>query len=936
MRSNTLRRPLLMSSAALALCAMASVAQAQIDQPAATQSSASEDAQEVVVVGIRKSNLKSQQVKRRAASVIEVVTLEDLGKFSDQNLADSLQRVPGVQIDRNDAGISGDRASIRGLGPSYVTVTVNGRVPFSGGSEGISAFRQYNFDALPSEIVSGIVVYKTPTADLVESGLAGSIELKTLRPLDYKSQFGHDIFGSVSARLTNDNQTDDAGKRLSGVIGGKFFGNKLGLYIAGLSSDADVRKDELLARFANRDLRFDDNGDGVVDRTLTNVLVPNQPTMSSDTGVDEQRAVSAGMQYRPSSAFEFNADLSYSKHAALQNRAMSDIAFGPNGNGQGVFGGVSSPGGYVVENNQLVAFDTSKITFDNPAPHPVGVGPTALLYNNTSETYLFGTNFTWKGDRSRLSGDYSHSVLKFRNDLGLAIAISTPNPLNTGTITWDGRPDVPVITGLTNVFNPPNTPRDGFFAREYVNETKADAARLDYERDITDSFKLKVGGRLQDTVVDVYSRSLFTGPCCGSGSEYGYDNAAALAIGQGLDTGRDAGFLSDLGFTTILPLSDYYGGLNKLPALRDAQFTGDPDPALSFHIREKTAALYVQAEGSVDLFGIPTDGNIGLRAVRTEEAATAYTAIRTVSAVGNVVISGTSRQITDETSYWNYLPSANLTLHPSDKINLRFGVAEVMSRPEYEALAPRNTVTFIDPNDPLRDPTANPLANGGNTQLKPLTAWNYDTTLEYYTENKGAFYGSVFYKDVKNFVLNQPQLGVTLPGFGSQEFDTIQPVNFSDGRVVGFELGLDQPLTFLQSPFDGLGIQANYTYVDSKFDETDDALSFGFPGASKHNFNAVAYYEKYGFSARFAYVYRSDYFVNLGGGGDRSDAPQFTKGSDQLNVSLSYKLTPHVEVSIDGVNLTGTNRRDFVVNRAFFRSFIERSKLISVGIRAAF
>ena len=933
MSDRLFKRVLLTSSAGLALGMLPSAALAQTVEPSAA---APGDAQDIVVTGIRASALKSQELKREASSVIEVVSLEDLGKYSDQNIADALQRVPGVQIERNDAGISGDRASIRGLGPSFVTVTVNGRIPFSGGNEGISALRQYNFDALPSEIVSGILVYKTPTAELVEPGLAGAIELKTLRPLDYRSPFGRNVFGAITGRLEDDSQTRSLGKRVSGVVGGKFFGDTLGLYVAGIYSDANVRKDELLARFARKDLRFDDNSDGVVDRTVTNVLVPNQPTLSSDTGVDQRRAISTGLQYRPSSQFEFNADFSYSKYAALQNRAMSDIAFGPNGAGQGIFAGISRPGGYVVENNQLVAFDTSKITFDNPAPHPVGVGPTALLFNNTSETYLYGVNFAWTGDHSRLSGDYSHSKLDFRQKLGLAIAVSSPNPLNNGPITWDGRPDVPLLTGLNNVFNPPNTLRDGFFARDYVNATRADEVRLDYEHDVGDAFKVKFGVRAQDTNVNVSSRSLFTGPCCGSGSEYGYDNAAALRIGQGIDTGRDAGFLSRFGFGTVLPLSDYYGGLNTLPALRDAAFSGDTDPALTFRVREKTTALYAQAEGKGDLLGMPAEGNVGLRAVRTEVEATAFTAVQTISAVGNVVISRDSREITDKTSYWNYLPSANLTLHPSDNMNVRLGVAKVMSRPEYEALAPRNTVTFIDPTDPLRDPTANPTASGGNTRLKPLTAWTFDATVEYYTPNKGAIYASAFYKKVKNFVLNQPQLGVTLPGFGAQRFDTVQPVNFSDGRVLGFEVGLDQPLTFLPAPLDGFGIQANYTYVDSSFDKTTEALSFGFPGASKHNFNAVGYYEKSGFAARVAYVYRSDYFVNLGGGGDRSSEPQFTKGSDQLNASISYKITPNIEVSFAGVNLTRSNRRDFVVNPGFFRSFIERSRLISFGVRAAF
>jgi iron complex outermembrane recepter protein len=925
--AHTVRKMLLLSAASIAL-SMPGLVQAQTADAAAPPATASEsDDGDIIVTGIRGSAYKAQTIKRDAASVVESVTLEDLGKFSDTNIADVLQRVPGVQIERNDSGVAGDRASIRGLGPSYVQVTVNGRVPLTGGNEGVVSLRQINLDVLPTEIVSGLLVYKTPTADLVESGLAGTVELQTLKALDYKSPLGHDLFGSITVRGDDDDQTSRFSPRISGVVGGKFFDDTLGVYIAGLWSSTDVRRNELFSRFSTRDLSFDDNSDGVVDRTIRNVLVPSQITTSQNRGTEDRLAFSGGVQWRPSDRFELNAELAYSKFNNEQNRPYGDLLDGSNA----IYAGVARPGGYVVENGRLLAFDTSRLTYAGARP-TVGYDAYPLRFDNNQTSWVGGVNAKWKGDRWGLKLDYGYTKANFLQELRTFVG---GTPAANANLSYDGRPEVPVITGITNVTHPAGSTQFVFFAREYVNNSDAHQFRADFDYDASDSVKFRVGARYQRSDINVSSAVIVS---VAPDAATGFTSTALTAVSSALFRPGSTGFLSRYNFGIAQPDQDYNAGANLVPQLRDAVY-GANDPVFGFRAQEDIFALYGQGDVKGTFLSIPFDGNFGIRAVHTGLKSQAATTSRFVTSrlIEDPTLPSTTAQISDRNDYWTFLPSSNLTFKPSDNFNVRLSISRVMSRAEYEDTAPRNALTFLSPNDPANDLTQNSTGSAGNTRLKPLTAWQYDIGFEYYTPNRGALYASFFYKDVRDFVSRIVDRGVTLPGQGARLFNVTRPVNVSNGRVYGFELGFDEPLTFLPGAFNGLGIQGNYTYIDSKLNSSGNPdLDYGFPGASKHNFNGVLYYEKAGFGARLAYSYRSNYFQALGGGNDRSAQPTFTKGYGQLNASVSYKIFQNLEASITAVNLTRADRRDYIVDQQAFRSFIQRSRVFSFALRASY
>ena len=881
--------------------------------------------QDIVVTGYRASAERSVAVKRDAASVVEAVTSQDLGRFSDVNIADVLQRVPGVQIERNDSGTAGDRASIRGLGPSYTQVTINGRVPLTGGNEGIASLRQVNLDVLPTEVISGMLVYKTPTADLVEVGIAGEIDVQTLKPLDYRAPGGGKSFGSITARADYDDQTRNLIPRISGIVGTKLLDDRLGVYVSGLWSRGDTSSSELFSRFATRDLSFDDNSDGRVDRVERNVLVPSRITTSKNDGKITRLAFSGGLQFKPSDAWEINVDGTYSKLLNDQFRPTSDLQL--NG-ASSIYDGVARPGGYTTRDGRLIGFDTSRLVYSGGTGPGVTLDPQPLKFFNDQYSIVAGGNIKYTGERVRASVDYGYSNGRYDQDLRLFFGGTSAPNLN---VRFDGSPEVPTITGVSNVTTPPGGVFNGFFGRKYFNNSHAHAIRGDIAFDATPDIILKAGVRYQSTTIRLRSTSLFV-PAPDAAT--GFTTAISQQLPGVIFNGTSANFLTRFDFGVPVPYLNYPAAANLVPALRDAAIDTE-DGSFAVTALEKTTALYVQGDAEGTLAGIPVKGNAGVRAVYTDLTSKSAQSTTILNGL-NATLSQTLTPTMDTHRYWTILPSANVDLHLSKPLHLRLGVSRVMSRPEYEDTAPRNAVSYYDPTDPRVDPSQRGTATLGNTKLKPLTAWQFDATMEYYTGGGGAVYFGAFYKKVDNFILRTVTQNTTIPSQGAIRLDVTQPVNASNGRVYGAEVGLNQPFTFLPTPFDGLGVQANYTYINSKINIDDAATttSYGFPGASKHNANAVAYYEKGPFATRVAYAYRSSYFQALGGGNDRSAQPTFTKGYGQLNASISYRPVEHLELSVTGTNLTRANRRDYIVDPDVFRSFIQRSRTVAFAIRA--
>jgi len=894
----------------------------------ASSTSNDTDLQEVVVTGIRASLETAQNIKRDAGVVVEAVTMEDLGKFTDVSVSDTLTRVPGVQIDRDDQGISGDRASIRGLGPSYVQVTVNGRVPLTGGSEGINDFRQVNLDIVPTQVLSGLLVYKTPSAELVEPGLAGSIELQTLRPLDYKPPSGQNYFGSVSIDEQYDTEAKSYAPRFGAVLGGKLFDDTVGVYASAFKSDPRIRVDEAFARFETDSLGFDPNATGHATQTA-NVVVPSRITLQEGLGYDHRLGVTGGLQFKPNEHLDVNLDYEYMRRGDDQVQDYADIWFNGGAGGKSIYDAVALPGGYTVQDGYLTGFNTNKLYYpgSTAAPTPE-YQPYPLYFINNQQSSVGGINVVYSGDGWKAKFDWGHSTSRFEQDLRAFIGQGN---LNEPGLAFNGSTTIPTFTGFTNNGQPPGAVF-ALFENQNLYRSDDNSFKLDLQFDIDPSWILKAGARYQVTDLSVAATEYLPGLVKGIPGVPASEQAAVTAA---LYPNGNTNFINS-SFGIPLLSQNYAAGQALFPVAIPNYSSpfATPSPSSDYNAYERTSAFYVQGDYKSELFGVPVTGNAGVRAVYTNLESGANESVTTTDYIG-AQLSSTEVPVVENNSYWRFLPSGNLNFHLRDDLDLRLGAGEVMSRPEYNLTTPQNSLS-------LTPSTGVYSGSIGETKLKPMTAWVFDITTEYYTASHGAVYGSLFYKKIKDFIVDATSNNVSVPGF-TELFTVNGPVNAPGGFAEGAEVGVNQPFTWLPSPFDGFGVQANYTYVDSALDTngikpvtsstTSEVLNGGFPGSSRDNFNGVFYYEKYGASVRVAYNYRSSYFENFGGTGDRTAEPTWTAGASQVDLTASYDITRHFSVTFTGVNLNGSVRRDYIENTNVFRSYVERPTTYIIGVR---
>ena len=926
----------------------------QSADPVASQS----DGADIVVTGIRGSLQRAQDLKRNASSVIESVTLEDLGKFSDQNIADSLQRVPGVQIQRNDDGRSGDRLSVRGLGPQYVQVTVNGRGIVSFGNTGQGGFRGFNLDQLPSEVISGLTVFKSPVAENVEPGLGGLLDIATLRPLNYKSSSGA-FFGSVDVRGEIDDLANSLRPRFSGVVGVKLFDDTLGLYVSGVRSSTRTRTDQVNVSYNQRTVPIRPASGPDVPTTF---LAPSAWDFYSIDNERIRNTISGGLQWKPTPSLEINADWTYNNYDNNQNRQRPNIqTTGLYTNGPLLASEVT------IVNGVLTGLTGTRLGVPSTLYESI-----ASVENYKSKSNFGGVNVKWTNDRLTVSADYGRSLVDFNGKFLLGYGEGVEN-LAIGYA---------LVNGLPTFRLPSPTPQSEFayFLFNDGRQLKSDrnSYRLDLEYKLSSEFKLKAGVRYEESSVDSRGGGFFSclpasGNLCGpppapnTSNSFGaipreetftpaeltalngalfpgstYNAFASLGLGV-QRSGNLAGFCvivdqlcgadTSTGsyFTGAFPTNSANDGSNNLPL----------NASNTFLTRERNLSLYASVDGRGSIAGAETSGNLGLRAVRISEFGRGFSQVRVIDRSG-FQYSNVSVPTIDTNEYWQFLPSLNINLRPSEKSAIRLGIARSLTLPEYNDLAPLGSVTIFNRNVPSTDPNRiydpardRDSATFGNTQLNPITAWNYDLTFEYYTPYGGSVVVSGFYKDISNFILVSRRQNQPLPG-QTILFDVIGPENIAKANAKGFEIGVNQPFGFLPAPFDGFGIQANYTYVETSIDSDRPDAKFGIPGSSRNNVNIIAYYEKYGLGVRLGYTYRSDFLLGLGQGTFGNALSTLQAPIQNLDLNVSYAITKNFEINGSVNNLTRETRTDYFETRLAPASFYERPRFFTFGARYKF
>lgn len=839
----------------------------QVPEPAADPQ-ASED---IVVTGIRASLQESINVKRAAGSIVDVITAQDIGKLPDQNIAESMSRITGVQISRREG--DGSNFTVRGI--SQNRLEINGRNYIGPGNGGNAAL-----ESVSPEILSSIVVIKSPTADMPEGALGATVNLKTKRPLELENLV---VAGRLQGAYAD--QADHVGYRGSAMVSKK-FGERFGLLASVAYSDTKTLGYSFDAGGWTRPQTpeggglIDGDGDGVDDPGLYR---PNRFMARIFDRAEQRLTVNGTAQWRPTDTLEVILDATYNHLKRQRNSVNYQVLF----NNEDVDAVVNEHGTVVAG------------TF-------TGVTVRPLIYDEPTDlkSTLLGGSVKWEKDRARVTFDMSYAHGKGSDGgPGASFAyVVVPRDGNVANASYDFRSGNPVpdlsIDANFNPNDPANYRLLSIFDYDAVTENKGYDARLDWRYQTDWGFLESVEAGMRYERVELLAADPQNLPVAASLLAAGDANGdGILTVDElpGLSYGKDYGAFFP-GADGAFPRDLLGGTLDKLAA-RDGLGLAVPDPYDTSitvgptsikDVKQDTLGAYVKANFDGTIGGMRYTGNAGLRYVDTARASKGY-----LSPTATTVVKS-------DFSYW--LPSANFSLNFNEDLTLRLAAAKVVARPSLNQVS----ASFV-PN------TVNMTGSRGNPNLRPFEATQFDATLEWYFAPSSSLTGALFYKKVDSFTVTTVTREY-VPGFSDRFglFDISQPQNGEDGSIKGFEVAYQHAFRFLPAPLDNLGIQANYTYVDSSTPLVDaitgEALPL--PGLSRDSYTLIGYYEDGTFSVRVAYTYRSKYLNSVGGAA--SGGNTYIDGRGQLDASAQINLTRNLRLTFEGINLTKAIDRQYL------------------------
>lgn len=880
----------LMSSVVCALAAMPVGAKAQTQSGAQVPDTASDAPSQddaigdtIIVSGIRDSLRKAAQVKRDADQVLDVITAEDVGKLPDDNVAEALQRVTGVQITRVFG--EGQAVNIRGL--QQVRVEVDGRTLLGFSArvsppENDNLGRSSGLDAVPSSLFGRLEVAKSSIASQVEGGLGGTVNLKTPKPFDFRKPTI-----SLSARGTYSDESEQFEPAFQGLFTTTFGDDdQFGILLSGEYQKRTSR----LQLFERNNFLERRNGDA----TATNRLGPLQ-LQYENVLIDRSRiGVSGAFQWKPSENLTFTADALYSRVDA--DRTNEAITF-------------------ILPTNQNLNFRNAVLETVDGFEYIVAAEATGRIRvqnqrrKDPTDNLLVGFNAAFdSNDGITIEADAYYSRGTLRQEIEVVV-LDTPNNL-IGTFDFrDGT--VPSLTlerpagtpfSLTDpsVYTFPTTGNLTLRANQLPGNLEEYAARVDVGFEVSDGFKITTGARYVDLSADQTS--------------FRSRGLATRAELEPFLVPGDPNFLGSIDgdfpreFATFFPDRDFLLGRVLASEPGDGPDGFARNDLRDFVLNEKTYSGYVMGNAEFDLLGRPAKFNAGVRLSHTEFRADTLTQLP-----GNMLV-----PTRDSNSFTNVLPSANLVVNVTDDFLVRLAASQTMQRAGLADLAPS---TFINPT--------NLTSGGGNAQLTPPISTNFDVSFEYYMGGSNLISAAVFYKDVEDAITTGTiQEEIIFEG-APLTVQTSRPFNIDSAKVRGFEVGITQFLDFLPSPLDGLGVIANYTFADS-----EDSAGFPLVATSKHSYNLVALYENGPVSARVAYNWRDDSVFEFTQG-----RPNVIAALSQLDAQIGIDLTKQVTLQLLGQNLLPRESATVEIsnfNPTALNSYALSERRLSIGVRAKF
>ncbi len=943
---------LLGSTALISFGSSAAFAQAA----SAPASAPNADDAEIVVTGFRQSLEAALNLKRKSVGAVDAIVAEDIAKFPDQNLAESLQRIPGISIQR-DAG-EGRAITVRGLGAQFTRVRVNGLETIATSTDGASSNRDraFDFNVFASELFSSIVVHKTAEPSLDEGSLGAVVDLNTGNPLAGKSG----LHGALSVVGSYNDLSKTLGPRVAGLLSWRNEDGTFGVAVsAAYSKVKTLELGNNSVRWAQA--RFDSVNGAPCFTTTANSGIgsPNAGgvyTVGRSTACDqaalafhpriprygqishdrERLGLTGSIQFEPTSSTKFSIDGLYSRFKEAREEKWGEVLLRTLERPIDVVNPV-----YDANNNMISA-----------TLNDVYVRTEHYLRQSNTEFYQFGG--TW--DQS--IGD------KFRFTVLAGLSKSNADiPVET-TILFDDRDAqgysydysnmaTPKLTFGTSVTDPAVFQLAEIRDRPSNVTNKFRTAQLRTEWDVAEGFTIKAGavyrrfnfdtvGFQRDTVVcgnggtSLVTSTSGTIACSpsalfGPTAIYGFPVTAALSetfnIGSG---GQPSGTTSSF-LIANLPAAAAFTGLYSR--------TAAPDVGNTRSVTETTKGGYLQFDVKGSLFGLEYAGNAGVRYVQTDQSSTG-------------VLSGTS--VTVNRTYDDWLPSFNVALYPTRNIVIRGAIAKVITRPSLGNLTPGGTIDGF-----------NFRITYGNPQLNPYRATNFDLSAEWYFAPGGILSVAGFIKKVESFPISQafsatfastglprdalPPSSPAYINFDPNQLYTITAnVNGTGATLKGVELALQLPFSAFTSNtiLKNFGILANATFIEStaSYNVQGPAIVPGGAlvnavrtatlfGVSKQAYNATLYYDDGKFSTRASASYRGRYIDANSGTGNIFEGYGPTWNVD---ASIRYKFTDWLELSVEGNNLLDTYRyryTDFDADRNYENNHFGRTILFGARFK---
>jgi iron complex outermembrane receptor protein len=944
--------------------------------------------EEVVVTGFRASLATALENKRESTQIIESVAAEDIGKFPDQNIAEALQRLSGVQIDRSNG--QGTKVRIRGL-EQNVTL-LNSDIFLTGlelYTQGEGNTRETDsLEGIPSELLGGVDVYKSPTAAQLEGGLGGIVNLKTRSPFSLGP--GTNIAGNV--------RYADAGEGwepLGALVLSHQFNDRLAV-IASVSYDKQVFQTDVLGGENRGSWKFADRGDR--DVVPQNYFAPEYRYTTDRDEERERLGASISVAFRPTDSLEIEGTWFHSDLDILTEEASLKFPFSLETPGLDVSQPYAIDGNGVLLNGTFTANSAEAISFVKNTDISSDNFQLGLKWDNGGPVRVSAAAAYSKADQESGSANndvrYTQYMVRAL-DGGPGFAPNGSAPANYQFRYDNGNGKLPSFTlvGNQDLFTNPD---NAFFKSHWAFADNTDAenwsVRADLqwdpaffsERNVTFSGGVRAAKREIDYefgryLADYHGISQLDGIDYGANwTNFGYFQDGAIgpkacdSLGAGgapLGTPGRPNCPVDSRFgdapALILPYQTMSGTPGRVERINgfwrsgnagtrsvlvqdrgqmsnalawiqslypDTPFSFFPSPLDTFNVEEETTSAYLMAD-----VGLPDDRfhiNLGARVVRTELTVAQNEALPNPTYWGTDSWNGVLRDFQTnvvERSYTDVLPSANIVLDVAEGHKVRISAAKVLARQDLFLLGRGFATEFT--RNPVTDLFEFTNGTSGNPQLEPYRAKQFDLGYEYYFGTQGLVAVTAFRKSVDSFITEITE-SVFVPDQAGGRFGPVtRPINGEGGTIEGIELGAQYAFAF------GGGFNVNYTYSDSEspfFNDIDRGLPI--PGVAKHAYNAQIYYENFGFEARLSYTWRDESF-------DRnfqfSDDVTRTYGVwnrdyGQLDAQVGYQVTDNIGVTLEAINLTEEDRSQYLQYENLPFAFESGSRRILLGVRGSF